>query len=127
GDFPALTFAFGPDGNLYVANGCSILRYNGTTGAFIDAFVPACVPEGIEFNSVRFGPDGNLYASAGTYGPAAGSVQRYDGRTGADLGYFVQPGDGGLQWPTDIAFGPDGNLYVLDRFASFSGRSSVTH
>jgi len=34
--------AFGPDGNLYVGTRSgNIIRYNGTTGAFIDVFVPA--------------------------------------------------------------------------------------
>jgi hypothetical protein len=34
---------FGPDGNLYVSNyyGNRVLRYNGTTGAYIDTFVAA--------------------------------------------------------------------------------------
>jgi hypothetical protein len=40
---------FGPDGNLYVGdqndvagiNGGGVFRYDGTTGAFIDNFVPA--------------------------------------------------------------------------------------
>jgi hypothetical protein len=34
---------FGPDGNLYVNSiqTDQVLRYNGTTGAFLDAFVSA--------------------------------------------------------------------------------------
>ena len=34
---------FGPDGNLYVSgsNSDNVVRYNGTTGAFIDEFIPA--------------------------------------------------------------------------------------
>src|SRR5690349_4974365 len=34
---------FGPDGNFYVSDSDhdAVLRYNGATGAFIDAFVPA--------------------------------------------------------------------------------------
>jgi hypothetical protein len=32
---------FGPDGNIYVANGTDIVRFNGTTGAFMDIFVAA--------------------------------------------------------------------------------------
>jgi len=35
--------AFGPDGNLYVASFGSgdVFRYNGSTGAFMDDFIPA--------------------------------------------------------------------------------------
>jgi hypothetical protein len=39
------SIVFGPDGNAYVSSTASssnaVLRYNGTTGAFIDAFVPS--------------------------------------------------------------------------------------
>ena len=35
--------AFGPDGNLYVADytDAAVIRYNGSTGAFIDIYVAA--------------------------------------------------------------------------------------
>ena len=101
---------FGPDGNLYVAGGDtnSILRYNPTTGAFIDAFV---TPNSGGLTSARgavFGPDGTLYVTSfGT-----GSVLRYNGATGALLGTFVTAGSGGLSLPRGLTFGPDGNLYV---------------
>jgi outer membrane protein assembly factor BamB len=43
--------AFGPDGDLYVCSSnyplgssASVLRYSGTTGSFIDAFVPSSLP-----------------------------------------------------------------------------------
>ena len=37
-----VTMKFGPDGNLYVASHWNhqVLRYDGTTGKFIDAFIP---------------------------------------------------------------------------------------
>jgi hypothetical protein len=40
--FLGLDFIFGPDGNLYMDNGegSGVMRFNGTTGAFIDQFVP---------------------------------------------------------------------------------------
>jgi DNA-binding beta-propeller fold protein YncE len=86
---------FGPDGNLYVAcNGSnSVHRYDGWTGAFMDAFVGPgsgglSAPIGL-----LFGPDGNLYVSSDTNA----NVLRYDGRTGAFLGTFIPPGSGGLR------------------------------
>src|SRR5262249_59406016 len=68
---------FGPDGNLYVSsidNG-KVLRYNGTTGAFLNTFVDN-IPHGFVVTDpqtqagfaigplgLAFGPDGNLYVS----------------------------------------------------------------
>jgi hypothetical protein len=52
---------FGPDGNLYVADGVSksVLRFNPSTGALIGTFVSPI--SGIAFPfGITFGPDGNL-------------------------------------------------------------------
>jgi hypothetical protein len=40
--FLGFSFVFGPDGNLYMDNGegSGVMRFNGTTGAFIDQFIP---------------------------------------------------------------------------------------
>jgi hypothetical protein len=81
---------FGPDGNLYIGSygTNNVLRYDGSTGAFLGAFVPAgsgglSLPEGL-----AFGPDGNLYVvSQGT-----DNILRYDGSSGAFLGVFSGPG-----------------------------------
>jgi hypothetical protein len=112
---PARGSVFGPDGNsdgardLYIASAGSnaILRYDGVTGTFLDAFVP---PASGGLNSPiepEFGPDGNLYvASLGT-----NQVLRYDGSSGAFLGAVV----GGLNAPHGISFGPDGGLYIANQ------------
>jgi hypothetical protein len=109
---------FGPDGNLYVgdfgpdfgaANTSSVRRYNGTTGAFIDQFIPAG-SQGITFpdpQSIAFGPDGNFYLAS----PATNRVLRYDGHTGAFIDAFVSPGAEG-QVGGAIAFDRTGRLYV---------------
>jgi streptogramin lyase len=88
---------FGPDGNLYVTTGGGggggVLRYNGTTGAFIDAFVP---PGNVRLTSARdvaFGPDGNLYVSNFAF---PGNILRYNGTTGAFINTFVPTASGGL-------------------------------
>ncbi|HSU30500.1 MAG TPA: PEP-CTERM sorting domain-containing protein [Bryobacteraceae bacterium] len=101
---------FGPDQNLYVANGDlnSVLRFNATTGNFIDTFVSSGSGGLTSARGVAFGPDGDLYVTSfGT-----GEVLRYDGATGTFLNAFVSAGSGGLSLPRDLVFGPDSNLYV---------------
>jgi hypothetical protein len=102
--------AFGPDGNLYVSDEVSVLKYNGATGAFIGIFVAA--GPGIEPVGLSFGPDGNLYVAS----PDGGSVNRYNGVTGAFMN--VAAGGGVLQQPHHAIFGPDAKLYVSDSGAS---------
>ena len=103
-------FAFGPDGNIYAASTATsrVLRYHGTTGEFIDEFVPA-LTAGLENPSgLTFGPDGHLYVGS----TATDRVLRFHGVTGEYLGDFVSAGSGGLDLPVGLTFGPDGNLYV---------------
>lgn len=116
----------GPDGNLYVSSQANdrILRYDGSTGAFIDIFVPAGsgglnIPVGLDF-----GPDGNLYVVSN----ANHSVLRYDGSTGAFMDVFVPTGSG-LNSPSGLTFGPDGILYVCsflsDKVLYFDGTTGA--
>jgi streptogramin lyase len=109
----------GRDGNLYVSSRLNhnVLRYNGTTGDFIDAFVPPAVGGLNTPRALVFGPDGNLYVVASFGAGGAETVLRYDGTTGAPLpapgqteavfasGFAQDVGPG-------LAFGPDGDLYV---------------
>ena len=116
--FPTV-LVFGPDGNLYVCpqdndsvlrccagtpTNSTVLRYDGTTGAFIDAFVPPGSGGLVIPGGLVFGPDGNLYVVDSN--PDNGQVLRYDGTTGAFIDAFVPPGSGGLFLPTDLAFTP---------------------
>jgi hypothetical protein len=82
-----------------------VLRYDGTTGAFLDAFVAAgsgglSLPGGLVF-----GPDGALYVSS----RITQQVLCYNGTTGAFLNVFVAAGSGGLNIPSFLTFGPRGS------------------
>jgi len=121
-DYP-LDAIIGPDGNLYVSgwNSGNVVRYNPTTGAFIDEFATG----GTEAAGMAFGPDGNLYVA----NDGAKNVVRFDGTTGAFMDEFVAAGSGGLKDALGLAFGPDGNLYVgsygTDEVLRFNGTTGA--
>ncbi len=102
----------GPDGNVYVAggDGNNVLKFNGTTGAFIGSFVTAGSGGLQSARGVAFGPDGNLYVTSF----ATAQILRYNGTTGAFMGVFASAtgGCGALNLPRDLTFGPNGNLFV---------------
>lgn len=94
--------AFRPDGNLYVLDEInnSVLRYNATTGAFVDTFIPPGSGGLNNPQTFAFGPDGNLVIASLN----SGNVLRYDGTTGAFLGTAAN--GGGLTGPVAARFGP---------------------
>lgn len=113
---------FGPDGNLYVLTGSNtVLRYNGTTGVFIDTFIPQGSNGLDDAKDMIFGPDGNLYI-ANNENPAnsigeGGEVLRFSGKTGAFIDTFIVNGAGSGGTNTvceamSMAFGPEGNFYL---------------
>ncbi len=105
-----LELTFGPDGNLYATSfySGSVLRFDGTSGEFLDEFVSAGSGGLSQPWGLTFGPDGNLYVTSS----GNERVLRYDGGTGAFLSIFASVG---LVSPSTCLFGPDGNLYVADR------------
>ena len=127
--------AFGPDNNLYVTvndvGDGAVLRYDGSTGAFLDQFVPLRGGGLSAPTALKFGPGGDLFVGSKLYtnsslGPAwIGRVLRYDGTNGTFRGVFVANGAGGLSCPFDLTFGPDGNLYVSDSFGTVVGGVGV--
>jgi DNA-binding beta-propeller fold protein YncE len=103
--------------DLYVASARknNVLRFDGTTGAFLGEFVPAGLGGLTAAIGITFGADGNLYVASGgalNGGPTSG-VLRFQGPTGAAPGAFIDtfvtPGSGGLLSPFGVLFGPDAN------------------
>ncbi len=94
---------------LYISSdlGHEVLRYDPTTGVFIDTFIPLANNGGLNqpHGILDRGTD-ILVASFGT-----DSILRYDRDTGAPLGTFISAATG-LNDPVYILVGPDGNLYV---------------
>jgi len=86
----------------------AVLRYDETTGAFIDVFIPPGSGGLILPDGMIFGPDNNLLIASREYD----GVLRYNGTTGAFIDAFVPSGSGGLSIPIGLQFRPDNNLYV---------------
>ena len=118
----------GPDGYLYVANeeANDVVRYDRSSGAFVDVFV-AVGAGGLDGpTGVTWGPDGDLFVASFNND----SVLRYDGASGASKGVFVASGSGGLNGPdAGTTFGPDGDLYVpsywSNRVLKYDGASGA--
>ena len=124
-DGPA-TVHFGPDGNLYVLSSSdTVIRYNGSTGVFIDVFIPTGTAGLDEAKDMVFGPDGNLYIAANEncfpcdppLVGEGGRVMRFNGTTGDYIDDFIPngAGTGGANLVAEtmsIAFGPDGYFYL---------------
>lgn len=96
---------FGPDGNLYVSDEVNVVKFDGTTGAFISIFVAAGSGGLSGPGPLVFRPDGFLYVGSSNTG-----VLRYDSQTGAFVNQVVP--SPGARSDAGLAFGPNGNLYV---------------
>ncbi len=106
----------GPEGLLYVVSlaNHSVLRFNPTTGDFVDVFIASGLGALSNPTEIVFGPaDGIAYVTS--FGN--NRVKMYDPDTGAYLGNRVNAANaGGLSGPESLMFGPDGHLYVSSRF-----------
>jgi len=105
---PDLGATFGPDGNLYVPSFYSgdVLRYNGTTGAFMDKFI-AAGSGGMSQPRQILWRDGKVYVTSDN----GNSVLRYNASTGAFIDTFVTSGSGTLFGATGMVFAGD-SLYI---------------
>jgi len=100
----------GPDGSLYVCAemAARVLRFDGSTGAYLGDFVAAGSGGLKQCEDLVFGPGGDLFITD----LANDRVLRYDGASGAFRGVFVAAGSGGLDVPSGLVFGPGGDLFV---------------
>lgn len=96
------------DGLLYVTSRDShqVMRFNASTGEFVDIFVPAGSGGLNGAHGITIGPDDNLYVVSRN----TNAVIRYNGLTG-DYDTVFTTGSN-LDVPTDVFFGPDGDMYV---------------
>jgi N-acetylneuraminic acid mutarotase len=122
--------AWGPDGNLYVGslNTNQVLRYDGTTGAFLGTFIDAGTSldkDSPFMQGLQFRPDGKLYVLSRN----TAEVQRFDALTGAFIDDFIPAGSNGLNGAKGMTVGPDGNWYIssggTNQILSYSGTTGA--
>jgi sugar lactone lactonase YvrE len=106
-------FAWGADGNLYVANASPsttaprILTYDGTTGDFRGVFVPADPSIGF-IDGIGWGPDGNLYITSTRSGGIGVTGILSFAPGGTPLGVFGATATSGLTSAAGLLFYDDG-------------------
>jgi len=100
-----LTFAPGPDGDLYAATiQGTVSRYDGTTGDFKEIFISSG-------SGGLAGPRDMIFRDGWLYVASINSdeVLRYDLTMDLSPEVFVSAGLGGLDAPDGMAFSPDGD------------------
>ncbi len=103
----------------------SILRYNESTGAFVDQIDPKNQANLFEPVGMVFGRNGNLYVSDRQFISKPGNppvVLQYNGTTGAFQSDFASQNIGS---PRGILFGPDGDLYAADGGVGSNGNATI--
>jgi N-acetylneuraminic acid mutarotase/sugar lactone lactonase YvrE len=109
---------FGPDGNLYISSqilpvGTSkqaVLKFNGTTGAFISTYVAPGAGGLIDPRGLAFDQEGRLYVA--DIGISA--IHRY-GNAGQYLDDPVVIGDPAVVSPVGLVFDAQGRLLIASR------------
>ncbi|MBP7937527.1 MAG: hypothetical protein KA354_23040 [Phycisphaerae bacterium] len=94
------------DQDLLVTTSNGILRYDGTSGAYLGPFATGFQAEA-RVRAIRYGPDGQIYVSLN----ASYGIARVNAKTGKILDDpWASRCD--LNGPLGMRFGPDGDLYV---------------
>ena len=107
---------YGADGNLYVLCEFShnVLRFNGTSGAFIDEFISTAAlgAAGVtDPDDMELGPDGNFYLTSHGSSVAA-AIWKFSGTTGAFISNFAT--FGAAAHTHGLTLGPGGKFYLGD-------------
>ena len=107
---------YGGDGNLYVLCEFShnVLRFNGTSGAFIDEFISTAAlgAAGVtDPDDMELGPDGNFYVTSHGSTVAA-AIWKFSGTTGAFVSNFAT--FGAAAHTHGLTLGPGGKFYLGD-------------
>ena len=123
-----------PRGLVFLANGDlvvasltgEVLRYDGTTGAFLEVFIDTGGNGGGPIDPYGMAvQNGRLYIAS--FFPS--EVREFDAATGDYLQTFISSGAGGLAGPTALAFGAGGDLYVTsfnsDSIKRYDGMTGV--
>lgn len=108
-DVSPRAFAFGPDGDFYLAaaKNRSIQVFDAETGDRREGFSTS--QQLNDPRDLEFGADGRLYVADGD------RIVRFSLDEPGQADLFVPPGAGGLESARALAFGPEGALYVADR------------
>lgn len=119
----AQDLTFGPNGNLFVSGGGqsfggggNVMEFNGTTGAYIQDFVPA-LPNGGNTGPLRFDNHGRLLVSIASVVDGY-NVQAYDATSGNPLGIFIADASGGISFPYFISIKPEPTSLALLAFGT---------
>jgi sugar lactone lactonase YvrE len=114
GALNAYDVKFGPDGNIYVSDMDSntILKYNGSTLAFMSVFATPPAVSSISISTphgIAFSPNGNLYAICEVYDMVNlyNQIYEFSGGSGSLVTSF-----GGTTLGDALMFGRDGFIYI---------------
>lgn len=101
----------------------SVMRFEATTGLFLDEMVSAASGGLQAPRGMKVGPDGNLYISSSR----TDEVLRYNAETGEFIDVFVPTNSGGLDWPHAMIFDANGDMLLSSRNTNsvlhFSGQT----